>query len=141
VVGDQERCVVCLVAAVGQLVLVEGLRGEESVGTEVVPAGGDALVVTFGECRDPVEVRAVGLTVVRVTADGVTELEVTPQDAVEVPLVDRHVPRLAVVDPGRPGSREAVGLRLVLDAPAAGRKADTRLDGMAELVGEHDRRQ
>ena len=79
-----------------------------------------------------------GLAVVRVAADGVTEQEVAAQDSVEVPLVDRHVPRLAVVDPGRPGSGEAVGLRLVLDAPAAGRGADTSLDGMTELVGQHD---
>jgi hypothetical protein len=83
----------------------------------------------------------VSLPVVRVAADGVPEQEVAAQDAVEVPLVDLNVPRLAVVDPAGPGSGEAVGLRLVLDAPAAGREADTPLDGMAELVGQHDGRQ
>ena len=43
--------------------------------------------------------------------------------------------------PGRPGPGEAVGLRLVLDARAVRREPDPALDGVTELVGQHDRRQ
>ena len=100
VVDDPEMSAYAALPRLPLVGLVEGRRGEEPVGTEVVPARGDAAVVAFGERRDPVEVGAVGLAVVRVAADGVTEQQVAAQDAVEFRLADGDVLGLARRDPG-----------------------------------------
>ena len=115
------------------------LDDDELAGFEVSGIFGaplDALLVALDERADPVEAGAVGRGVLGRRAHAVAQVEEARHRLVEVGQADLEELGVARLHVRGPRAGEAVGLELRHDRGALG--AGPGLDGVPELVGEHD---